>query len=342
MVLRVKDGVTLSPGDLVALNENGELIKAGKVYDPVGVVMMDARLGHPVVRTITKDGYTGEAIEVQNLVTASWNPRKDSDPIADIKRAVMGSSNAPKERSTLIEEMMRFVRTDPHLPAIVQDRLDRRQAEQEAQAAMIQTQDQILGTAMNSALAGQLAEIHLGGLKLPTFEIRMPDPPPLPMPEIPSLPTYKTPMDDNSQSVKIVFDKDGKRPFWVGLLLQDGREVQAPEYDRQMVEIDMRGSSVSTKFPTSARDWGVVTHIALYDSPDASAPMLTFPTNVATNVTAGSVLNLADVRINPMPVGLAPEKRLHLGPPKVAEDEREPLKQKMEEARERLKGILGS
>lgn len=321
MTLKVKDGVKLSPGDSVALDKNGEIIKAGNVYDPIGIVMMDDRLGHPVIRTL-QHGYVGAALEVANT---AWNPLIDPDPIEDLR-----------------QKMMNAVRMDPHLPAIVRDRLDRRQAEQEAQAAMIQSQAQILGTAMTSALAGQLAEVHLGGHKLPTFDIGIPSPPPIPMPGIPSLPTYKTPMDDNSQLVKIVFDKDGKRPFWVGLLLQDGREVQAPEYDRQMVEIDMRGSSVSTKFPTAARDWGVVTHVALYDSPDASTPMLTFPTNVATNVTTGSVLNLANVQINTMPVGLAPEKRLHLGPPKVSEEEREPLKKQMEEARSRLKGILGS
>lgn len=288
MTLRVKAGVTLNPGDLVALNEQGEVIKAGKVYDPIGVVMGDPSGGY-VIRAIEK-GYVTNTI-------ARWDPKKDPDPIVDVLRAM---------------------NNDPHLNAVIQSRVNSAAGLREEANRKVRIEaSRVLGTALHDAVVGEMAKVLLGSSNVPT--LNFPPPPPIPMPSLPSIPTFSLPLDEPKE-IKVVFDKDGKRPFWLGLLRQDGKEVQSPEYDRQMVELDIRGSSVGTKFPTALSDWGIITHIAMYETPDASTPLLTFPTTVPTSVSPGTTMNLANIQITTSPAGLAPSPRLHLGPPKVAED----------------------
>lgn len=49
--LMIRSGVNLSSGDLVALDMNGQVIKASKVYDPIGVVVCDKTSGELHVRS---------------------------------------------------------------------------------------------------------------------------------------------------------------------------------------------------------------------------------------------------------------------------------------------------
>lgn len=335
MALRVKAGVTLSPGDVVALDRNGEVIKASKVFDPIGIVVQDRNLGL-IVKSVSRDGYMEATVDSIDSVDTKWNPDKDPDPIADVQRAMM---------------------SDPHLNAVIQSRINASKSQtaverhEEMNHQVREHASRVIGRALNDALAGQMVGVEFGGMKAPSISF-----PPLPQRPLPSLPTLPVPKLSSItdilsfgngkaatvQELPIVFDKNGKKLVWVGLLRDDGREVQASEYDRQSVEIDISGTTSTVNFPQAVSDWGLITHMAIYEAPDASMPLLTFPTTNSARVTSGTTMSLSNIKIQTVPAGLAPTKRLHLPMEdlSVKDTDKEGLKEKMEEARLRLKGLF--
>jgi len=325
MALRVEPGVTLSPGDIVALNKNGYVVKASNVLVPIGVVVRDPKNVGYVIRRLTKDGYMTVPIE-EPLVQTKLDPSKNQD---------------------IIDDFLHSMKRDPHLQAAIQSRINVPNSKhvselrEEANREVYDAASNALGIALNDAVDGEMAKVFLGSSKMPT--IAFPSLPHRPLPSIPSMPSL-TDIDVAAtvQDLKIVFDKNGKKLVWVGLLRDDGREVQAPEYDRQSVEIDISGTSLTLKFPMAQCDWGIISHMALYEAPDASMPLLTFPTANSANVTSGSQMHLSGISIQTTPVGLVPSKRLHLPIEDltVKPTDKESLKGKMEEARLRLKGVF--
>jgi hypothetical protein len=318
MALRVKAGVALSPGDVVALNEKGEVVKASNINDPIGIVVNDPILG-PIVKSMSKDGYMGAVIDV---VDTEWNSDKYLDPIDDIQRAMM---------------------SDPHLNAAIQSRIDAASKSQTVR----EHASRVIGRTLNDAVAGQMVGVEIEGMKAPLVSF-----PPLPSRLLPALPTIPLITDiiglcddrnvATSQDIKLVFDKNGKKTVWVGLLRDDGREVQASEYDRQSVEIDVTGTTSKVNFPQACSDWGLITHIAIYEFPDSASPLFTSPTTNSAHVTSGTTMSLSNIVIQTTPTGLAPTKRLHLPMEdlSVKGTDKESLKEKMEEARLRLKGLI--
>jgi hypothetical protein len=348
MALRVKAGVTLSPGDVVALDKNGEVIKASKVFDPIGIVVQDRNLGL-IVKSVSSDGYMGKTVDSIVSVASKRNQGTDPDPIADVKRAMM---------------------SDPHLSAVIQSRIDAASKSQtaterheELNSQVREHASRVIGRALNDALAGQMVGVEFGGMKAPS--ISFPPLPPRPLPALPTIPTPQIPSITDiivlgggsitdiiglgggqnaatTQELPIMFGKDGKKTVWVGLLRDDGREVRASEYDRQSVEIDITGTTSKVNFPQACSDWGLITHMAIYEFPDSASPLLTFPTTNSARVTSGTTMSLSNIVIQTTPTGLAPTKRLHLPMEdlSVKGTDKESLKGKMEEARLRLKGLI--
>ena len=64
------------------------------------------------------------------------------------------------------------------------------------------------------------------------------------------------------------------RVYYLGLYSGDGEhppEIQAPEYRRQPIQFRMGRGVQEVRFPRATNDWGVITSVVIFDSPDDDA-----------------------------------------------------------------------
>jgi len=210
------------------------------------------------------------------------------------------------------------------------------EAFEEFRSRDIAEQKRVLGTALNSALAGEIAKVTFGGLPMP----KMPPMPSIPtpnlpqIPSLPSLPTFEFTMPD----IPIPASKDMTRTIWAGLLKQDGNEVSSPDYKR--IKIQLKGGVTKNRieFPMAQHPWGTVVRVGLFANETSRDILLefTFGGSGSASVNVGDSVCIDNVEIECEPIE---------SPPKPVEDlsvdaaTKEPLKKRMGATRDALRKL---
>jgi len=90
-------------------------------------------------------------------------------------------------------------------------------------------------------------------------------------------------------------------PVWIGLLYDDGREVQAKEYRRVQAFMERKtngeGDIVTNfgstlVFPTAETAWGAITYFGLYAKEDDEHPLVMGSLNGSLNVGMGDTAQI--------------------------------------------------
>lgn len=123
MTLRVKAGVVLTKGDLVAIDENCELVNATATQKkPIGILM--ERSGQSVIRTY-QNGYVGDVVEVDVDWSSNAKPNSHIDNLMEALRCDHLRTFAQYGVSTskVFEDHLRL---DPHITKVVESRMSKR------------------------------------------------------------------------------------------------------------------------------------------------------------------------------------------------------------------------
>lgn len=210
------------------------------------------------------------------------------------------------------------------------------EAFEEFRSQEIEAQKRVIGTALNSALAGELVAMTFGGVPFP----KMPPIPSIPIPNLPkipslpSIPTFEFTMPD----IPVPMSKEMTRTIWAGLFKQDGNEVSASDYKRCKLQLKGGVTKNRIEFPMAQSAWGTVVRVGLFANEQSRDILLefTFGGTGSASVNIGDSVCIDNVEIECEPISSAPKAVEDLS---VDEATKEPLKQRMNATRDALRKL---
>jgi len=135
--------------------------------------------------------------------------------------------------------------------------------------------------------------------------------------------------------------QSNERSFLLGLLKMDGSEVDSKSYSRVKITVSEDGSIGDVYFPIATEDWGTISRIAVYSCIDKNKMLTKFAPNNTSQlkIDIGVQARLHGLKIM-IPGFVDTMNEANKEGLKVAIEDREAFKSKLENARMRLKGIL--